>query len=219
MKPERETRTVIAVDELAATVRACRICIDHPEKGRVLGHAPRPVFQVSSSARICIASQAPGIRAHESGIPFSDPSGVRLRQWLDIDESVFYDASRIAILPMGFCFPGFDAQGGDLPPRPECARAWQARLLAELPKLRLLLLVGSHAQRWYLPRLHAPQEFLRLSVNDTVRHWREIYASAITPRCIVLPHPSWRNSGWLKRNAWFEAQLLPELRQQVHALL
>lgn len=208
-----------SLNELAAAVRQCRICIDHPDKGRTLDHEPRPVFQVARSARICIASQAPGTHAHESGIPFSDPSGVRLRQWLDIDESVFYDAARIAILPMGFCFPGLDAHGGDLPPRPECARTWQAKLMAELPELQLLLLVGSHAQRWHLQRLHAPKELARLGVNDTVMHWREIYKSAITPRCIVLPHPSWRNSGWLNRNKWFEAQLLPELRQLVHALL
>ncbi|WP_353236354.1 uracil-DNA glycosylase family protein [Diaphorobacter ruginosibacter] len=207
------------IDELAAAIRRCRICVEHPDKGRALGHEPRPVFQVARTARICIASQAPGIRAHESGIPFSDPSGVRLRQWLDIDERTFYDASRIAILPMGFCFPGFDAHGGDLPPRPECARTWQDSLLAGLPDLRLLLLVGSHAQRWHLRRRQAPGEFWRLGVNETVRRWREIEGSATAPRCIVLPHPSWRNSGWLKRNEWFEEQLLPELRRQVHALL
>lgn len=212
-------RNTAPLYELAAAVRQCRVCVDHPDKGRALDHEPWPVFQISSSARICIAGQAPGIRAHESGIPFSDPSGARLRQWLDVDESVFYDATRIAILPMGFCFPGFDAHRSDLPPRPECARTWHAKLLGEMPKLTLLLLVGSHAQRWHLQRLNAPKEFLQMGVNDTVTRWRDISESAITPRCIVLPHPSWRNSGWLKRNAWFEAQLLPELRQQVRALL
>lgn len=208
------------LDALAAAIRQCRICIEHPDKGRPLGHEPRPVFQVSRTARICIVGQAPGIRAHESGIPFSDPSGVRLRQWMGIDESTFYDASRIAILPMGFCFPGFDANGGDLPPRPECARTWQARLVAELSDLQLLLLVGGHAQRWHLQRLHAPKELARLGVNDTVMRWREIYDDpTLAPRCIALPHPSWRNSGWLNRNPWFEAELLVELRRVVHGLI
>lgn len=205
---------------LAAAIRQCRICVEHPDKGRPLDHEPRPVLQVSRTARICIAGQAPGIRAHESGIPFSDPSGVRLRQWMGIDEPTFYDASRIAILPMGFCFPGFDAHGGDLPPRPECARTWQTRLMAELPDLQLLLLVGGYAQRWHLKRMQAPPELARLGVNDTVMHWREIHDNpALVPRCIVLPHPSWRNSGWLNRNPWFEVELLVELRRAVHGLL
>ena len=209
----------MSLDELSTAARHCRICIDHPDKGRVLGHAPRPVFQISRSARICIAGQAPGIRAHESGIPFSDPSGVRLRQWLGIDESIFYDATRIAVLPMGFCFPGLDTHGADLPPRPECARTWHARLMAELPELQLLLLVGRYAQRWHLQRLRVPKELFRQGVNDTVLHWREIEDSTVKPRCIVLPHPSWRNTGWLNRNPWFEAELLPELRRAVQALL
>ncbi|WP_233464611.1 uracil-DNA glycosylase family protein [Comamonas odontotermitis] len=218
--PIGPTEEMVRLTALAKEIRQCRICIEHPDKGRALCHAPRPVFQLSASARICIAGQAPGIRAHESGIPFSDPSGVRLRQWLDIGEDIFYDARRIAILPMGFCFPGFDAHGGDLPPRPECARTWHAQLMAHLPHLQLLLLVGGHAQRWHLRRLHAAKELTRLGVNDTVMHWRSIYDSpAFTPRCIPLPHPSWRNSGWLNRNPWFESELLPELRQAVRALL
>lgn len=214
------SQSTTPLDVLADEVRKCRICLEHPDKGHALNHEPRPVFQLSASARICIAGQAPGIRAHESGIPFSDPSGVRLRQWLDIDENTFYDARRIAILPMGFCFPGLDAHGGDLPPRPECARTWRDRLMAQMPDLRLLLLVGGHAQRWHLQRLHAPRELARLGVNDTVAHWRSIYDNpALTPRSIPLPHPSWRNSGWLNRNPWFESELLPELRQAVQSLL
>lgn len=209
----------MSLDELAIAARHCRICIDHPDKGRALGHDPRPVFQISRSARICIASQAPGIRAHESGIPFSDPSGARLRQWLDIEESVFYDATRIAVLPMGFCFPGFDSHGADLPPRAECARSWHAKFMNELPELRLLLLVGGYAQRWHLQRLQVPKEFSRQGVNETVSHWREINGSTDPLRCIVLPHPSWRNTAWLNRNFWFEAELLPELRQTVRTLL
>lgn len=214
------SQSTTPLDVLADEVRKCRICLEHPDKGRALNHEPRPVFQLSASACICIAGQAPGIRAHESGIPFSDPSGVRLRQWLDIDENTFYDARRIAILPMGFCFPGLDAHGGDLPPRPECARTWRDRLMAQMPDLRLLLLVGGHAQRWNLQRLHAPRELARLGVNDTVAHWCSIYDNpALTPRSIPLPHPSWRNSGWLNRNPWFESELLPELRQAVRSLL
>ena len=214
------SQSTIPLDALADEIRKCRICLEHPDKGRALNHEPRPVFQLSASARICIAGQAPGIRAHESGVPFSDPSGVRLRQWLDIDENTFYDARRIAILPMGFCFPGLDAHGGDLPPRPECARTWRDRLMTQMPDLRLLLLVGGHAQRWHLQRLHAPRELARLGVNDTVAHWRSIYDNpALTPRSIPLPHPSWRNSGWLNRNPWFESELLPELRQAVRSLL
>lgn len=220
LPPDNPSQDIEPLDALVRQVRNCRVCVEHPDKGRVLNHEPRPVFQLSASARICIASQAPGIRAHESGIPFSDPSGVRLRQWLDIDEHTFYDARRIAILPMGFCFPGFDAQGGDLPPRPECARTWQVRLMEHLPNLQLLLLVGGHAQRWHLQRLQAPKELARLGVNDTVMHWRNLYENpACSPRCIPLPHPSWRNSGWLNRNPWFESELLPELRQAVRSLL
>lgn len=210
---------VMSLDELATAARQCRTCMEQPDKGRTLGHEPRPMFQISKTARICIAGQAPGIRAHESGVPFSDPSGVRLRQWLGIDECVFYDASRIAILPMGFCFPGFDAHGGDLPPRPECARTWRASFMEELPDLRLLLLVGRYAQRWHLPRLQVPKELFQLSVNDTVLHWREIDAHTGALRCMALPHPSWRNTAWLNRNPWFEEELLPELRQAVQELL
>lgn len=209
----------LSLDALCAAARRCRICIEKPDKGRALEHAPRPLFQISQSARICIAGQAPGVRAHESGIPFSDPSGVRLRQWLGIEERVFYDAERIAILPMGFCFPGLNAQGADLPPRPECARTWHARLMAELPDLRLLLLVGGYAQRWHLQRLQVPKALSRLGVNDTVAHWREIDGSTRDLRCMVLPHPSWRNTGWLQRNPWFETELLPELRQAVQEQL
>jgi uracil-DNA glycosylase len=207
-------------DRLIATVRQCRICVEQPRAGRALGHAPRPILQASPTAHIGIAGQAPGVRAHESGVPFSDPSGVRLRQWMGIDEAAFYDARRVAILPMGFCFPGLDAHGSDLPPRSECAPAWREPLLQRLPDLRLLLLVGSYAQRWHLRRMAglAP-EYTALGVNDTVRNWRAIYEAQASPRVLALPHPSWRNSGWLKRNPWFEDEVLPTLRSQVAALL
>ncbi len=203
-------------DRLATAVRQCRICVDQPYAGRPLGHAPRPILQISPTARICIAGQAPGVRANESGMPFSDPSGVRLREWMGVSDAQFYDARTVAILPMGFCFPGLDAHGSDLPPRRECAPAWREPLLQQLPALRLLLLVGSYAQRWHLQRIPGlPPALQRLGVNDTVRHWRAIYDAQAQPRVLALPHPSWRNSGWLKRNPWFEGEVLPTLRQQV----
>ena len=193
---------------LVAAIRACRICRDHPV-GKPLPHEPRPVLQVSSTARICIASQAPGTRVHASGRPFTDPSGDRLRQWLGVDSDIFYDASRFAIIPMGFCFPGQDAHGGDLPPRRECAPAWRSRLFAALPAIDLILVVGSHAFRWHLAGL------ARGTVNETVAAWREIYAAAGPRKVLPLPHPSWRNNAWIKRNPWFEAELLPVVRAEV----
>lgn len=200
-------------ESLVEAVRACRICRDAPRYGPPLGHEPRPILQLSESARICIASQAPGIRAHTSGRPFDDPSGVRLREWMGIDEAQFYDASRVAILPMGFCFPGVGA-GGDLPPRRECREIWQHRLFARLPDLKLLLVIGGHALRW-----HLGAEWARRGVTETVRAWREIGAAGTSPRIVPLPHPSWHNNRWLKTHGWFEQELLPELRREVHALL
>ena len=135
---------------LSRQLRACRICRDAPRYGDALGHDPRPVLQGSASARLCIASQAPGTRAHASGKPFSDPSGVRLRSWLGLDEAAFYDAAQVAIVPMGSCFPGHDAKGGDLPPRRECAEAWRVPLFSALPKLELILVIGQYAQAWHL---------------------------------------------------------------------
>ncbi|NLX19524.1 MAG: uracil-DNA glycosylase family protein [Desulfobulbus sp.] len=208
-----------SLDTLVTAVRRCRICRDAPQYGRPLDHEPRPIVQVSATARICIAGQAPGIRAHARGLPFADPSGVRLRQWMGIDEEAFYDAARIAILPMGFCFPGLNARGSDLPPRRECALAWRAALFTWLPRLELLLLVGRHAQQWHLRHLSLPSRLIRQSVHETVRGWREIYEADERMSHLVLPHPSWRNSGWLKRNPWFEAEVIPVLREKVHTLL
>ena len=196
---------------LAASVRACRICVDEPLK-HPLPHAPRPVIRPSSTARILIASQAPGTKVHLSGVPFTDPSGDRLRQWLGIGPDVFYDDARVAILPMGFCFPGQDAKGGDLPPRPECAPAWRAKLLALMPNIELVLAIGLYAQRWHLGT----------DVRDltsTVAGWRRIWAAPRFPRVLPLPHPSWRNTGWLTRNPWFEAEVLPELRNEIARLM
>ncbi|WP_245268178.1 uracil-DNA glycosylase family protein [Methylorubrum extorquens] len=195
-------------EDTAARLRACRLCRDAPLYGAPLPHEPRPVVQGSATARLLIASQAPGNRAHRSGIPFSDPSGRRLRDWLGLDEAAFYDPARVAILPMGACFPGLDAKGGDRPPRRECAPAWRADLLAGLPQLDLILVIGQYAQAWHLgPRPGG--------LTETVARWRAILDASARPRVLPLPHPSWRNNGWLRTNPWFEAELLPVLRAEV----
>lgn len=203
-----------AFETTAAALRACRLCRDAPRFGAPLPHEPRPIVQGSASARLLIASQAPGNRAHRSGVPFSDPSGVRLRAWLGLSEAEFYDAARVAILPMGACFPGLDAKGGDRPPRRECAPAWRAALLAGLPALDLILVIGSHAQGWHLPKAARAG-----GLTGTVARWRDILAGSSRPRVLPLPHPSWRNNGWLRTNPWFEAELLPALRAEVAAAL
>jgi uracil-DNA glycosylase len=188
-------------DALAAEIRACRACAAE-FAGTATGHAPRPILRLSATARILIASQAPGARAHASGLPFDDPSGDRLRAWMGVDRPTFYDSSRIAIAPMGFCFPGYDAKGNDLPPPRRCAQMWRARTLAALPSVELTLLVGGRALSWALGRA--------VSVTETVRAWRDA-----PPGTLPLPHPSWRNTAWLSRNPWFEAEILPVLRAEV----
>lgn len=201
------------LEALLRDLRACRICRDAPTSGAPLPHAPRPIVQAHRDARLCIASQAPGNRAHVAGVPFLDPSGVRLRAWLGMDEATFYDPRTVAIVPMGHCFPGYDAQGGDLPPRRECAPAWRARVFSELPNLELVLVIGGYAQRWHLP------DHAKAGLTATVRTWRTILSAPRTPRVLPLPHPSWRNNAWLRRNPWFEAELLPVLRARVQSLL
>ncbi len=197
---------------LEAEVAGCRICRDTPS-GKPLPHEPRPVVRISATARILIAGQAPGVRVHASGLPFTDPSGDRLRAWMGIDETIFYDRAQVAVLAMGFCFPGHDAKGGDLPPRRECAPAWRARLMAAMPAVELVLAVGRPAQLWHLgPRAAA-------SLTDTVADWRAITIGTSGPTVFPLPHPSWRNSAWLKRHSWFEAEAIPELRRRVAAAL
>ena len=195
---------------LAGEIRACRICRAAPRYGSPLPHEPRPVFQVSSSARLCIAGQAPGVRVHASGRPYTDPSGVRLRGWLGIGEEIFYDPESVAILPMGFCFPGLDANGGDLPPRRECAELWRKRLFALLPNLELILLIGQYAQKW-----HLDATIVAKGLSETVGRWRDVYRSSDRLRLMPMPHPSWRNNVWLKRNPWFETELLPVVRTEV----
>lgn len=194
-----------SLNGLLEEIRACRVCVETP-KGKPLAHEPRPVLQASATARIAIFGQAPGLRVHESGKPFTDPSGERLRDWLGIGPEIFYDAAKVAVVPMGFCFPGYDAKGGDLPPRRECAPLWRADVMAAMPRVKTAVLVGGYAQKWHLG--------LGENLTDTVARWREF-----APRLFPTPHPSWRNNAWLKRNPWFEAELLPELRQAVAAAL
>jgi uracil-DNA glycosylase len=198
--------------DLVARIRACRICVETPDR-TPLPHEPRPVLRPSRTARLCIASQAPGVRVHASGRPFTDPSGERLRQWLGVTEEEFYDTGRVAIVPMGFCFPGHDASGGDLPPRKECARAWHDQVFAAMPQLELVLLVGSHAQRW-----HRPQD-KGFGMTEMVRNWRAILGEDQRPRYLPMPHPSWRINAWITKNTWFEAELLPALCREVRRLL
>ncbi len=198
------------LDNLRSRMAACRICVETP-LGDPLPHEPRPVFQLSPTARLLIAGQAPGTRVHASGRPFTDPSGERLREWMGIGPDVFYDPSRVAIVPMGFCFPGQDARGADLPPRRECAPAWRRAVMDAMPQLELVLAIGQYAQRWHLGK------FMKRNLTETVRNWRE-YHENLTPRVIPLPHPSWRNNAWLKRNPWFADEILPVLRREVAEL-
>ena len=186
--------------KLLTDVRQCRAC----EKYLPLG--PRPVLQVGEGARILIVGQAPGTRVHATGIPWNDPSGERLRSWMGIDSDRFYDASQIAIIPMGYCYPG-RGKGGDLPPRRECADLWLDLLLAKLPKIKLTLLIGQYAQRHFLERRR------KSSLTETVRAWREY-----VPDYLPLPHPSPRNTAWFQRNPWFDLELLPELRSRIKAI-
>ncbi|HEU0159515.1 MAG TPA: uracil-DNA glycosylase family protein [Hyphomicrobiaceae bacterium] len=208
----RVTARARALKRLVAEIGACRICRDSA-LGRPLPHEPRPVLRPSPTARLCIASQAPGVRVHASGVPFSDASGDRLRAWLGLTAQEFYDQRRIAIVPMGFCFPGHDAAGGDLPPRRECAATWHQRLFAAMPQLELILAIGSYAQRWHLGSPAAA------SMTAAVMAWEAPLASPNRPRRLALPHPSWRNNAWLAQNSWFEQDLLPRLRQEVRRLL
>ena len=183
-------------------VAACRACAGE------LPHEPRPVVMVGPRTRLLICGQAPGRRVHESGLPFTDASGDRLRQWLGVDRDTFYEDGRIGVAAMAFCFPGTNPKGGDYPPPPRCAQLWRPRLLAALPQVELTLLVGSYAQKWALG------ERMRPTMTDTVAHWRD-YLPAYLP----MPHPSWRNTGWLKRNPWFEDEVIPFLQARVRAML
>ena len=187
-----------ALDRLADEIRACTVCAPHLPRG------PRPVLRGRSSARLLLISQAPGTLAHETGLSFNDRSGERLRDWLGLDRARFYDESRVAIMPMGFCYPGREPRGGDLPPRPECAPRWHARVRVLLPAIELTLLVGGYAIRHYLPATRA------WPIGETVARWRDFL-----PDVFVLPHPSWRTTAWVRNNGWFAEEALPELRRRV----
>ena len=186
------------LDALMAKMRACRLCADR------FAHEPRPVFQLSAEARIAIVGQAPGVRVHESGRPFTDPSGDRLRDWMGVDEATFYDERRIAIAPAGLCFPGLNEKGSDLPPPKICARTWQDPIFAQLPKVELIILVGRYGQ------IHHLGERARPTLTETVMNWREY-----GPLYLPLPHPSWRNNVWIKKNPWFSDKVLPELKARI----
>ncbi len=201
MKPRLAPTDDSAFDALAREVRACTVCAPH------LALGPRPVVRVHPLARILVAGQAPGRKVHESGVPFDDASGERLRHWMGVSRAVFYDATRIAILPMGFCFPG-TGRSGDLPPRPECAPLWSQRLLDQMPKIELTLVIRDYAQRWHLPNAETAK------VTDTVAQWRRRW-----PTVVLLPHPSPRNNIWLKINPWFVADVVPVLQAQIAKLL
>ncbi|MDE0694429.1 MAG: uracil-DNA glycosylase family protein [Boseongicola sp.] len=195
------------ISDLKKRLGACNLCTAR-FAATATGHRPRPVVWFESTARLLVAGQAPGRQVHEIGIPFKDRSGDRLRNWMGVDELTFYDTSRVAIVPMAFCFPGYSADGSDLPPPTACAQTWRARVLDSLPAIRLTLLVGAHAHAWHLglPR--------NARVTETVRDWK-----SRLPDAFPLPHPSWRNTAWLSANPWFETDLLPELKACVQEAL
>ena len=181
--------------------------------GAPLPHEPRPVLHISDTARICIAGQAPGARVHASGLPFDDRSGDRLRDWMGIDRSVFYDRSHLAIVPMGFCFPGYDEKGSDKPPRRECRKTWHDQIFEQMPQVELVIAIGLYAQAYHLGSAKAPT--MTETVRDCRRHLRTNLGRAVLP----IPHPSWRNTAWLRRNPWFERDVLPVLKGEVARLI
>ncbi|MDQ0320604.1 uracil-DNA glycosylase [Pararhizobium capsulatum DSM 1112] len=200
-----------SISELRQSIAACRLCRDAPWGGpqNQLPHEPRPVAVISDKARVLIAGQAPGLRVNNTGLPFNDASGDRLRQWLDVAREEFYDPDRFAIVPMGFCFPGYDAHGSDLPPRRECAPTWRSHVMEAMPQIELILAIGQYAQRWHLG------DRRRKSMTETVENWRAFLGVNQGPVVLPMPHPSWRNTAWLKKHPWFERDLLPELRKRV----
>jgi len=190
---------------LSDEITQCRLCAERFAATHT-AHDPRPVVWFRPSARLLIAGQAPGMRVHKSGKPFDDPSGDRLRDWLGIGPDQFYDLNRVAVVPMAFCFPGYDAKGSDLPPPRICGETWHKRVMQALGQVRLTVLVGGYAHKYHLG--------VKTGVTETVKAWSER-----APAVFTLPHPSWRNTAWLKKNPWFEADLLPDLRREVQKAL
>lgn len=206
-----DNTSIVTLCELQHEIALCRICRDAPRFLPALTHEPRPVCVPSPTAQVAIAGQAPGLRVHETGIPFNDPSGNRLREWMGITRDIFYNPEYFAIVPMGFCFPGYDSKGHDKPPRRECALAWHDAVFAAMPQLKLVLAIGHYAQHWHISSHYGK------TLTETVMKWREILAAA-QPRgyhVLPLPHPSWRNTGWLKKNPWFSEELLPVLKKLI----
>jgi uracil-DNA glycosylase len=201
VKPRSIDASALGMPALLEAVRACTLCAEH------LAHGPRPVLRASATARILVVGQAPGRRVHASGVPFDDPSGDRLRQWMDIGPEVFYDESVVALVPMGFCYPG-TGKSGDLAPRRECAPQWRGPLMAAMPHIELTLVVGQYAKDWHLPAQAGK------NLTQTVQAWREL-----EPGVLPLPHPSPRNNIWLSANPWFEAEVVPELQRRVRSVL
>ena len=193
------------MNDVRDQIRACRLCTERFAV-TATAHSPRPVVWFEPEARILLAGQAPGMRVHNAGKPYWDPSGKRLRTWLGMDEDAFYDQSKLAIIPMAFCFPGYNAKGSDLPPPPICAKTWRADALSVVPDVRLTLLIGGYAMKYHLPNF--------TTVHDAVAGWRDH-----PPGVFALPHPSWRNTGWLKKNPWFEAEVVPRLQKAVKEVL
>ena len=191
----------MTLKDLLKKIHGCKTCADLP-------FSPKPILRIQSTARLLIISQAPSTKVHQTGLPFNDASGDRLRQWLSLDRTTFYDDSKIAFMPMGFCYPGRDKKGGDFPPRKVCAPLWHHQLLAFLPNIKLILLVGRYAQIYYL------ENNIKKTIAETVHSWQEY-----GPKFIPLPHPSWRNTAWLRRHPWFEADIVPKIRLIIHALL
>jgi len=197
---DQESLAALSFKALVRQVRACQICADQ------LPHEPRPIVQLSESSRLLVVGQAPGRRVHETGLPFNDPSGDRLREWMGVTRDTFYNEQQVAILPMGFCYPG-KGKSGDLPPRPECAPAWREALLARLEKVELTLVIGQYAHAWHLPDAQK-------KLTENVRNWPQYW-----PEVVPMPHPSPRNNLWLRKNPWFEQDLVPALQTRVAKLL
>lgn len=193
--------SVLGMRDIRTDLRACTLCTER-FAATATAHRPNPVVWFAPGARLLIASQAPGMKVHKANTPFWDASGVRLRGWLGLNDEAFYDRSRVAIVPMAFCFPGYDAKGSDLPPPPICARTWRKSALDTVPDVRLTVLIGGHAMRYHLPQFK--------TVTQAVADWE-----AHPPGVFALPHPSWRNTGWLKKNPWFEQDVIPRLQAAV----